>query len=204
MFIDDIKATREIYQKIIDGKRLTGSEKKQLDDLKNKYGINENGTVKSQSDLAELMGVTRRTIIRWKQEGMPVDQDGNYDPIKIMAWKNDLFDDEQDGETVISEKSKWDIEFRKYKALLAEAAYKKEISELVPKDIIENLLVDRAVELKKSLLSRGRRLAMKLANKDAGECQTIIEADILETLKIYSRPSQIIEKQKEVSTNGQE
>lgn len=194
-FMDDIKENRDLFRKITMGKRLSKPEQDILDDLKKKYGMESDGTVKSQDALADLLDVSRRTIIRWKKEGMPVEPDGSYDPVRVMEWRGDLFS-EDDEKT--SEKTFWDIEWRKFRALLTESEYKKAIGESISRQEVENLLVDRATELKKSLLSRARRLAYKITGKDVNECLEILEKDTLEILDIYSRPNPLVKSIEEI------
>jgi len=204
MFFEEIKAAGEVYRKILSGRRLSQQERDQVAEVKSRYGIGDDGTVTTQDALAELLGVTRRTVVRWKKDGMPVEPDGSYDPIAVMAWNTDMFDTESEGDDGRSDKNMWETAYRKFRALQAEVAYKREIGELIPRDQIENLLTDRATELKKSLLGRARRLALKIANKDATACLALLEQDTLEILTIYSRPSPLIEQKKEEAENEQD
>ncbi|HPS94612.1 MAG TPA: hypothetical protein PK600_09130 [Deltaproteobacteria bacterium] len=204
MFVDEIKAAGEVYRKILSGRRLSQQERDQVAEVKSRYGIGDDGTVTTQDALAELLGVTRRTVVRWKKDGMPVETDGSYDPIAVMAWNTDMFDTESEGDDGRSDKNMWETAYRKFRALQAEVAYNREIGELIPRDQIENLLTDRATELKKSLLGRARRLALKIANKDAADCQALLEQDTLEILTIYSRPSPLIEQKKEEAEHEQD
>jgi hypothetical protein len=62
--------------------------------------------------------------------------------------------------------------------------------------LVETLLVDRATELKKSLLARAKRLSTILARRSADEVYQVLEDDVLDTLRTYSRPSPVIEEVK--------
>ncbi|HUV59159.1 MAG TPA: hypothetical protein VMW09_03500 [Desulfatiglandales bacterium] len=185
-----------ILKKLESGTQLTSQEDKEFEKLKAEYGLDSNGTVKSIKALAETLGVSRPTIYAWKKEGMPVEPDGTYDPGKIAAWRGNKSQAEKtpESEEEVSEKVKWETHFRKFRAKLAETAYRKEIGELIPRGEVETLLVDRAVEFKKALLGRGRRLSLRLAHKDAQECQRILSEDSLMILDTYSRDNTVIKK----------
>ena len=193
-FLDDLRASRDLYRKVAAGKRLTAGEQSALDAMRAQYGIADDGTVRTQAELAALLGVDRRTVIRWKKEGMPVDSAGRYNVIRVIEWKADLMDDDEpDG---VSEKSRWDIEFRKWRALAAEAEYKRTVGLSIDLAVAENLLTDRAIELKKSLLSRAKRLSDALAGRGADEVYQILEADVMDALQVYSRPSPVLDEVK--------
>lgn len=193
MFLDDLKARKGLYRKIATGKRLTKKEQEDLSALRDQYGISADGTVSTQEALAELLGVTRHTIIRWKKDGMPVEIEGGYDPIKVLEWNVDL---SADSEIELNHKMKWDIEYRKFRAKLAELQYEQDAGKLIEVDLVKDLLINRAVEIKKSLLSRGRRLSPRLAHKSSEEIIEILDEDTEEILRIYSRPSDLVKAEK--------
>jgi len=198
-FLDDLHQHNTLLEKISKGSRLGSKEQELLSALREKYGLSEDGTVKTQEHLAECLGVTRRTIANWKKEGMPIEADGSYDPVRIALWNSAIFDDDDTG--IISEKSHWDVEFRKFRALLAKAQYERETGSLISLDAVKELLTNRAVELKKSLLSLARRTALKLADKPLDEVQRILEEEVLEILRSYSRPSPLVDPKKEEVEN---
>jgi len=186
MFLDEIKENKALFRKIAAGRKLSAKENELLEDIKRRHGISDSGTVATQEALAELMGKTRQTIIRWKKDGMPTEPDGSYDPIKVLEWRSELGDDIK-----LGDKSKWETEFRMYRSLLMEVEYKKAIGEVISRSEVERLLVERATELKKSLIGRGRRLAPRIAHKDVRQCQEILVGDSMEILRAYSRPNGI-------------
>lgn len=197
-FLEDIKRAPGLFHKIALKKRLDASDQAKLNQLKDAYGLDSQGGVPTQKEIAQLLGVSTRTVSRWIAEGMPVESNGTYNPIKIIHWREDLLDDSDD-DVLISEKSKWDIEFRKFRAMLAELEFKKASSELIELSLVENLLVERALELKRSLLSRAKRLSALVANKPAEEAYQLIEEDVLDTLRAYSRPSPALEEAKKAA-----
>jgi hypothetical protein len=143
-----------------------------------------------------LLGLRRCKGVPHRGQGFPVEPDGTYDPEKIATWRG--LGIESHGETngSISDKLHWDIQFRKFRAKLSEVSYKKEKGELISRAELETLLVDRAVEFKKALLSRGRRLSLRLAHKDSQECQKILDEDGLRILETYSRDNPLTGKAK--------
>lgn len=192
------KNAQIILKKLEVGESLTSQETKIFEKLKHVFGILDNGTIKTISALAEILGVSRVTVYKWKAEGMPIEEGGGYDPEKILKWRGSKSrskeDEPEDSEGEVSEKVRWEVCFRKFRAKLAETAYKKEIGELISRREAEALLVDRAVEFKKVLLGRGRRLSLRLAHKNAQECQRILDEDSLSILKAYSRENTLTGK----------
>jgi len=193
MFLDDLQAQKELYRKISAKKRLSKKEQDELDKLRRLYGIGDDGTVPTQEALAELLGVTRHTIIRWKKDGMPIEPGGGYDPVRVLEWNADLFDRQDDGEGV-NEKVKWDVAYRKFRAKLAELQYDREAGKLIDLGMVKDLLINRAVEIKKSLQSRGRRLSPRLANKTSEEIAAMLDEDTEEILRVYSRPNDLVKE----------
>lgn len=195
-FRDELKGDRGFWKKVLAGRKLTKSEQEKFFDLKLKYGLGSDGTVTTQDELAELLGVSRRTVIRWKNEGMPVEDDGKYDPVRILEWREGVLGEVDDDDQDVSPKIFWDVEFRKFRAQLAELDLKKAQGEVISVGLVETLLVDRATELKKSLLARAKRLSTILARRSADEVYQVLEDDVLDTLRTYSRPSPVIEEVK--------
>jgi hypothetical protein len=189
MFIDDLKANRELIDKLTRNIRLTSQEKKTFEEFKEKWGLSSDGTIRTQEALGETLGVARQTIIRWKKEGMPVEADGSYDPIRISKWRDLVYPPQEKLPTEKSENDEvsWETEFRKYRAKLAELSFKQKLGELILRADVESLLVDRAVEFRRALLDMGRRLSLKLAHKDSQQIQSIIETEATDILDAYSR-----------------
>ena len=195
MFLDELKADKALYRKVIGGKRMSKKEQGAFDDLRKRHNIRDDGTVATQEDLAELLGKTRQTIIRWKKDGMPIEDGGGYDPVRVIEWRgSDIFGDDEESD---DNKAFWDIEYRKFKARLAELEYNKAVAKVIDRAAVEQLLVERATELKKSLMSRSRRLSLRLANKEAEQVQAVLDEDTLEILQAYSRPNGLVKPEEE-------
>ena len=203
-FLERLKDDRAFWRKVVSGKRLTKAEQAKLLELKSDFGLGSDGLVDTQEELAVLLGYTSRTISRWKNEGMPVESGGRYDPMRIIEWREDLLDDLDGDEKELSGKGFWDVEFRKFRAQLAELEYRKASGEVIDLAVVEGLLIERATELKKSLLSRAKRIAGLVAHRSADEVYELLEADALDALRSYSRPSPVIEEAKRTAAAIQE
>ncbi len=195
-----LRGLQPIAKKISQGVKLSAEESEAFERLKAEHGLTEEGTIKTVTALSKVLKVSRKTVYQWKkQPGFPVEPDGTYDPERIMAWRGAEVENQMElpgPQIAVSEKVWWEKEFRKFRALLAEVSYHKEKGELIPRAEVEALLVDRAVEFKKALLGRGRRLSLRLSHKDSKECQKILDADSLQILETYSRPNPLTDKTK--------
>lgn len=83
--------------------------------------------VKTVEEVAKVMGVTYRTVQRWKLDGMPSTKEGFYDLEEIKSWhvqRSQRFK-EQDG------RAYWDEKISEYKAELLRLEVKKATSEVI-------------------------------------------------------------------------
>jgi phage terminase Nu1 subunit (DNA packaging protein) len=188
MFIEDVKSYKKLFKKIATHRRLSKQEREQLDEIKKHYGVSDAGTVSTQDALAELMGVTSRTIIRWKKEGMPVEPDGSYDPVKVIEWRAQVSDG-SDEDPELSDKGLWTTEKLKFQALMAELIFLEKQGKLISKEEVERHQFGLMLELKKYLLGRARRVSNRIANRDAKHCYEILSEDSLQILRDLSRES---------------
>lgn len=198
-FLDDLRASWDLFGKIEAGKYLSAEDRKAFDAIKERHGLSAAGTLPTQKALADCLGVARQTVIRWKDEGMPVEPDGTYNPVRIASWR-DLVRAPKTSTPDAAEQPRGgapedgidhDNEYRKWKARLAELTYRKAAGELIERSEVEQLLTDRAVEFRRSLLGRGRRLALNLVGMTAAEIQAALEEDAIELLRTYTRPHQL-------------
>ena len=183
MYIDDLRADKELINKLDNGEKLTAKEQKRMEGIKTKWGLSIDGTVSTIQALADELGVTRRTVARWKSEGMPVEPDGTYDVVKVSNWHDLTYP----GKTKSPEEAFWETEFRKYRAKLSELSYRQKLGELIPVIEVDAMLVDRAVEFKRALLYLARRISLKGAQKDPQSLYAIVEKEAINILEIYSR-----------------
>lgn len=184
-----------ILLKINSGQSLSGKEKNRLDELRKLYQLNDSGQIKNIPALARILNKSRKTIYVWKKEGMPVEADGCFDPVKISKRrggdKKQIKHAEISGDNDISAKVFWDTEFRKFRSKLAEIEFLQKKGELISRSEADQRLVERATEFKKALLEQARRLSLRLANKDAAAVQKILSDDSMQILKFYSRTNPV-------------
>jgi hypothetical protein len=145
------------------------------------------------------MGVHRKTVQRWRKSGLPIEPDGSFNVDRIAAWRGEKPMKRSagsagnpdgrfgDAPADVSELAYWETEFKKFRAKIHELDFLQKRGQLVERDKVEQLLVDRASYFKKTLLQMSRRLSLKIANKDAQICQKIIDDFVYELLENYSR-----------------
>jgi len=106
-----------LYEKLHSGTPFTPAELKELERLEAESDL-PNGVVDTKEKVAKALNVSVRTVYYWAKEGMPVTPEGHYDLLEIKAWRmtQQSYRDVRD-----TEKEKWDIEYRKNKALYIKA-----------------------------------------------------------------------------------
>jgi hypothetical protein len=82
---------RNLAKKVKDGKTLSGSERALLQSTIGAGKVSDERFAKNQVELAEVLGVDRKTVQRWKKiEGNPgARPDGRYDIHAWRTWSND-------------------------------------------------------------------------------------------------------------------
>lgn len=121
----------------------------------------------STIELAELVGVDRRTISNWTKQGL-ISKHGlttKYDKAAtleaIKAFRG--IDDEG------SQRTNWKEEKQKYDALKAKAEYEASIKALVDREVVETLLYEIGAYLREALLNipaSEARILISLENAD--------------------------------------
>ena len=200
----DLKKLQRIMTKLENRLPLSPAEEAEFEKLREKFGIKD-GAVMKKTALAELLGVDRDTIADWVAEGMPTEAGGGFDPVKVLEWhgvalgvkSEDMDDGEEAPAGNVNPKVYWETSYRKFKSLLAKIEYHKARGKLIERDQVEEMLVGRIIEFKKALLGRGRRLSLRLANKDASEVNRILDEDAVNILSNYSRPGFMAEHEVE-------
>ena len=171
-----------LYEKLHSGTPLTQSELKELERLEAVSNL-PNGVVDTKEKVAKALDVSVRTVYYWAKEGMPVTQEGNYDLLEIKAWRmtqqshKDLRD---------TEKDKWDIEYRKNKALLAELDLNRALGEVLPRDEVEKGRIARIIAVKRSFLALPTIMAPLLAMKEPREIETLLYDAIAEIIDEFA------------------
>ncbi len=180
---DIAKKKRQLYlfNKLQSGKPLSVAEIKEIEAFE---GLPlPPGCVKTQQEVAQALGVDKRTVERWGSDGMPVTPEGNYDLLDIKAWRMTKQRCKSLGET---EKDKWDIEYRKNKALLIKIEYEKTLGQLLPKDEVMKGRIARIIAVKNAFFALPTRLAPVLAMKEPREIYIILNEAICEIIDDFA------------------
>ncbi|MCC6672173.1 MAG: hypothetical protein IT458_14015 [Planctomycetes bacterium] len=155
--------------------------------------------VRSLGELAEALEVDVATVYRWRAAGMPQAEGGGFDPEQVAAWNRTrvsaanrrgppaLLPSEAVAEAASAEDRRWATEYRKAKALREVMLLQELRGQLIEVDRVEQLLVARALELRKNLLGLGRRLAPVLVGKPIREIQATVDDAITGILEHYAR-----------------
>jgi DNA-binding transcriptional regulator YiaG len=171
-----------LYNKLHSGKPLSTSEIKEIEAFEGSPLLP--GVVRSQKEVAQALGVDKRTVERWAAQGMPVTPEGNYDLLDIKAWHMTRRSCKNLGET---EKDKWDIEYRKNRALLIKLEYEKTVGELLPKEEVEKGRIARILAVKRSFLALPTRVAPVLAMREPREIEALLYEAIAEIIDEFAR-----------------
>ena len=170
-----------LYNKLQSGKPLSVSEIKEVEAFE--ASPLSPGVVRTQTEVAQALGVDKRTVERWAGQGMPVTSEGNYDLMDIKAWRMTRRRYRNLGET---EKDKWDIEYRKNKALLMKIEYEKTLGQLISREEVQKGRIARIIAVKRSFQALPTRLAGVLAMKEPPEIETILYESICEIIDEFA------------------
>jgi len=170
-----------LYNKLQSGKPLSVSEIKEVEAFE--ASPLSPGVVRTQAEVAHALGVDKRTVERWSGLGMPVTSEGNYDIMDIKAWRMTRQRYRNLGET---EKDKWDIEYRKNKALLMKIEYEKTLGQLISREEVQKGRIARILAVKSSFLALPTRLAGVLAMKEPREIESILYESICEIIDEFA------------------
>ena len=165
-----------LIEKLQSGKSLTKSEINELDEFENEK--EKRAIVKAQDEIAKIMGVSCRTIQRWKKEGMPVTKEGYYDLDAIKKWydeKSGLLSTEEG-----DEKPFWDKQLQKYKARILEIELKKMEGDIMTRSEVENGWAIRVAAVRAEFTALPDRVAPVLAMKEPREIKKLLLDAIIE------------------------
>lgn len=182
-----------LLQKLQQGKPLTPSEIKELRQFEDQQV--EPGIVRRQEEVAQVFGVSVRSIQHWVREGMPHTKDGLYSIVNIQAWR----DLKKAGKGKSDDIEQWTAEWKKYKAQYAELELKKALGEVIDREEVERGRVTRILIVKKSLLALPQEVAPILANLEPREIQVILEMRIKNIIRRFSGQSETKNDSKEKS-----
>lgn len=152
--------------------------------------------VESQKALAAALGKTAGTISQWIKRGMPVRGDGKFEVEIVQAWadaniKRGRPFEHDDRRKLARESLEAQTRYRQEKALLAKLDRQAREGELVERELVENILVQRASLFRKSALGLGRRLALELAGMDAARIQERIDQEVRGLLEEVSKTGRL-------------
>ena len=136
-----------IAAKVAAGKTLTSSEREFF--MSQQPAVKDDGKITTKIMLANALGVSRDALHKWfALVGAPTKKvSGGYD---LEAWREfakrndlkDFADQDQEGQTLAERK-------RYYETLILKAKYQTLIGELIPVPLVERLITDKAIEIRK-------------------------------------------------------
>lgn len=141
--------------------------------------------VKTVKELARLMYLTERTILRWKKKGMPLKKEGFYDLEAVEIWRKKMLGlmctDVSDGEPY------WREMIAKNKARLLELKFKKVQGKLISREEVELRERMRVLEAKNIFFVLPRKIAPMLVMKSQEEIEVILYKAIREIINDFGR-----------------
>lgn len=161
----------DILSRLQQGKPISRNDIEELKGYENDMAGN---FLKTPEDVAEKFGVSKRTIYRWIDAGMP-GQPGKYVLSDIQVWKNSI---NKDGLSKASSKVDWGERYRRAKALGAERINAVEEGKLMPIADVEEQLISIFGAVKSKLLAISRSVAPVLEGEDIRRREKIIREAI--------------------------
>jgi phage terminase Nu1 subunit (DNA packaging protein) len=144
--------------------------------------------IKTKAALARHFDVTPRTVNRWIAEGCPKRKTG-FDPAAVDKWlllkqerakakSKGVDPDEKTKATGVLTARDADVRLKKLRAEKIEEELKVQRAEVIPRQDVEKLLVQRMTLFKKELRASVRRLAPSLVGlRDMAEARQLLEAE---------------------------
>lgn len=168
------------------------------------------GKIKTYQELALAAGVSVQTIYRWRKWGLDrlKDSEGFWKPSEVLEWaakkkktrikqKRPATEFQQRDiekapietteEEDIEEEKDWSNVYRKAKAEKETILVEQLKGELISRSDMETMFSDRAREVKKQLVSLGKRLAPRLEGLQPREIETEITKETIRICNNYSR-----------------
>ena len=181
--VEMAKKKRHIYllEKMQKGKALSPSELQELAKYENGDDVSPS-IVETQKDVARAFAVSARTVRYWIEDGMPVEEDGRFDLVRIQSWK--FFKKEKKGnkDNGSGEKTNWEAKEIEFKAKLKEIAYKEKMGQLIDRSIAEEALSEIIITAKRQFLSLPKQIAPQLVGLDAQKIDEILDERLKEII----------------------
>ena len=141
--------------------------------------------VKTVKELARLMYVTERTVLRWKKKGMPPKKEGFYDLEAVGIWRKKMLGlmktNASDGEPY------WREMIAKNRARLLEVKLKRLQGKLIPREDVELRDRMRILEARNVFFVLPRKIAPMLVMKSQEEIELILYKAIREIINDFGR-----------------
>jgi len=140
------------------------------------------GEVYTGSAVAELFGVTDRTIRNWRAEGMPEAADGKYRLHECFAWWLENINKPSSDKEEKARERYWQA-----KASREEHAVKILIGESIARDQVEKEWCARLIEVVRGLESQISVFPSLLCDKTAEEIRDLVESYNRKLRENYAR-----------------
>lgn len=149
-----------------------------------------NGTVKTLTDLAKVMGVSRSTVHEWRADGLEPEPDGRYSVDKGRQFHaaRQMRAGLRGGTNGAQLTNAIDSKERKLKADADMAEHNLAIAQgkVVPREVVSKEWRRGVVTVKSRLLGLGRELAPVLTGRGPHEIKTIIDKRVFEILRLLA------------------
>lgn len=165
------------------GKTLTPAQIRELAEYEG-GGEADPGILATQEQIAKVFRVTVRTVRNWIESGMPVMKTGRYDLAEIVAWK---FMRDQ---AVLSEGRKsddWVGLYRECKAKIEEIKLWTIKGNVIPKQEVEQGLVQVSIAIKRALLALPRAIAPRLVGLEPREIEAVLRERVEEIINLFAK-----------------
>ncbi|MEI8350082.1 MAG: MerR family DNA-binding transcriptional regulator [Candidatus Omnitrophota bacterium] len=171
-----------LLQKLHEGKSLSRSEIKELEKFEGKNP--KPGIITTQEKLAQIFGVSNRTIRYWEKEGLPKTSEGFYNIADVQEWR--FCNDKRRKNIPKKKEDEYESQFRKFKALLAEIEWKEKTKQLIPIGDVEKDNVQKIIAIKTKFLSLPRTIAPQLVGLEVQKIESILRIRIEEIVNDFA------------------
>jgi len=161
----------DILSRLQQGRPLS---RKDVEELKGYENDMAGNFLKTPEDVAEKFAVSKRTIYRWIDAGMP-GQPGKYVLSDIQVWKNSI---KKDGAEKSGARVDWGARYREAKARREERLNAVEEGKLIPIADVEKQLISVCVAMKARLLAISKSVAPKLEGEAIRVREKIISDEV--------------------------
>ena len=198
------RTKRHMYllERLAGGKTLRPAEMRELEQFEQLARQPESpGICRTQLQLAEVFGVTLRTVNRWTRAGCPRRPDGSYEIIAVHSWhaqratdaartgvpvEDDLLEG-HDGEW-------WAARYRQLKAKQEEIMLDVLRGKYISAAAVERDQVQRILIIKSRFLALPHQLAGALYGLEPYQIQELLDARIREIIAEFAREPEPVDQ----------